>query len=116
ADRPPAALRLLVSGCSTQSLGITLMRESTSQNGAAILYRVFAVSCVVHALAVSAFWAAMFVANLDLLPGKVWLALAWLWLVWPVALMLHPGRSLRRIAWRVFIAVGLLVPCTPVIY
>ena len=92
------------------------MIESASANGPTIAYRVFACSCVIHALVVFAFWAAMFVANLDLMPGKVWLALAWLWLIWPAALLLHPGRSLRRIAWPVLIAVGLLVPCTPVIF
>lgn len=48
--------------------------------------------------------AATFVVNLDLVPGKVWLALAWLRLIWLAALVLNPGRTLRRIAWPVLIA------------
>ena len=92
------------------------MNESASAAGATVAYRVLALSCVVHALVVFTVWTAMFVSNLDLMSGKIWLTLAWLWLIWPAALMFQPGRTLRRVAWPVLIAVGLLVPCAPVIF
>ena len=92
------------------------MIENAFANRATMSYRIIAFSCVIHALAVLAFWTALFVVNLDLIPGNVWLALAWLWLIWPIVLALHPGRTLKRIAWPVLVAIGLLVPCVPVVF
>ena len=53
---------------------------------------------------------------MSLLPGQVWLALAWLWLVWPLLLVLHPAGTPRRIFVPVFIGVVLIAPCMATIF
>lgn len=79
-------------------------------------YRMFAVACVVHSAAVLALWAATFLADLDLLSGKTWLAFAWLWLIWPVVLFIRREGSISRFAYPVLIGAVMLMPCIPVAF
>jgi len=79
-------------------------------------FRALGTACVVHALCVFGIWAAVFWVHLDFVPGQLWLALAWLWFVWPVALSLHHDRSPVRVAVPVLLGVALLLPPAPIIF
>jgi len=79
-------------------------------------FDVMALLCVAHALIVLLLWAAQSFGKMTILPGQVWLALAWLWLSWPVLLILHPAGSPRRIFVPVFVGVVLIAPCMATIF
>jgi hypothetical protein len=79
-------------------------------------FEIIALLCVAHALTVLLMWAVQSFGNMALVAGQIWLALAWLWLVWPLLLMLHPAGSARRIFVPVFIGVVLLAPCMATIF
>jgi hypothetical protein len=79
-------------------------------------YRALSVAAVVHALVVLLLWLGVFYAHWDLIPGRWWLLLMWLWLIWPVLLTLHPARTLRRVAVPAALGAALLGPCLPTAY
>ncbi|MGH8713873.1 MAG: hypothetical protein ACREYB_07695 [Casimicrobiaceae bacterium] len=79
-------------------------------------FQVLALLCVAHALIVLLLWIGRSFADLSLLSGQLWLALAWLWLVWPLLLVLHPAGSARRIFLPVFVGVVLIAPCMATIF
>lgn len=79
-------------------------------------FQVMALLCVAHALIVLLLWIAQSFGHMALLRGQVWLALAWLWLAWPLLLVLHPASSPRRIFVPVFIGVVLIAPCMATIF
>lgn len=79
-------------------------------------FQIMALLCVGHALMVLLLWAVQSFGNMALLAGQVWLVLAWLWLVWPLSLALHPAASPRRIFVPVFIGVVLMAPCMATIF
>jgi hypothetical protein len=79
-------------------------------------FEVMALLCVAHALIVLLLWTAHSFANMALLPGQIWLALAWLLLVWPLLLVLHPAGTPRRIFVPVFVGVVLIAPCMATIF
>ena len=79
-------------------------------------FEIIALLCVAHALTVLLMWAVQSFGNMALVAGQIWLALAWLWLVWPLLLVLHPAGSARRIFVPVFIGVVLLAPCMATIF
>lgn len=74
-------------------------------------YRVFMCACVIHALLVFALWAGMFLFDVRLMSGRVWLVLGWSWLVWPALLVFNRGRSFRRVAIPLAISLAALAPC-----
>ena len=43
--------------------------------------------------------------------NPLWVGLASLWLLWPLVLVLHPGRSLLRVVLPVAVALPFLVFC-----
>jgi hypothetical protein len=47
---------------------------------------------------------------------RLWIALALLWFVWPIALLLHPARSWRRFVVPVVVSLLFLVPCASFYY
>ncbi len=79
-------------------------------------FQIMALLCVAQALIVLLLWIAQSFGHITLLPAQVWLALAWLWLVWPVLLTLHPAGSPRRIFVPLFIGVVLIAPCMATIF
>jgi uncharacterized membrane protein YoaT (DUF817 family) len=79
-------------------------------------FRALAVGAVTHAAVVLAFWLIEFVAHVHVIPGRWWLTLALLWLIWPVLLALHPARTAMRVTVVLGIAVALLLPCASTIY
>jgi hypothetical protein len=79
-------------------------------------FEIIALLCVAHALTVLLMWAVQSFGNMALVAGQIWLALAWLWLIWPLLLVLHPAGSARRIFVPVFIGVVLLAPCMATIF
>ncbi len=79
-------------------------------------FQLMALLCVAQALVVLLLWIGQSFGHLTLLPGQIWLALAWLWLVWPLLLTLHPAGSPRRIFVPVFIGVVLIAPCMATIF
>jgi hypothetical protein len=64
----------------------------------AIVYA--ALVTVLHLLRGSKSWTEMY----------VWVALATLWLIWPIVLLLRAGRSFRRVAIPVLVSLILLIP------
>src|SRR5207244_11053347 len=56
-------------------------------------------------------WAVEFYVAVSLISGRAWLILAWLWLVWPFALALHPAGTRRRVIVPLVIGIILLAPC-----
>jgi len=74
-------------------------------------FQVIALLCVAQALVVLLLWIVHSFGNMSLLPGQVWLALAW-----PLLLILHPAGSPRRIFVPVFIGVVLVAPCMATIF
>ncbi len=83
-------------------------------NSAIRIYRVLAFLAVIHSAAVFTVW---LFARPDAfpLPPRVWVIFAWAWLIWPLLLSLHRGRSLRRFAVPVVLSVALLIPCMPML-
>jgi hypothetical protein len=79
-------------------------------------FQILALLCVAHALMVLLLWSVQSFGKMPLIAGQVWLALAWLWLIWPLLLFLHPAASPRRIFVPVFIGVVLLAPCMATIF
>jgi hypothetical protein len=79
-------------------------------------FRALTVGAVVHALVVLAFWAAEFIADLHVISARWWLALAWLWLIWPVVLAFHPARTWKSVAIALGVGIALLLPCVSTIY
>ena len=72
-------------------------------------YGLIAILCMAHALVVLVTWLGGWVS------AGVWLFLSWAWLLWPLALFLHPGRSARRILLPLIGGIALLAPCVPTI-
>lgn len=79
-------------------------------------FQILALLCVAHALTVLLLWSVQSFGKMALVAGQVWLAMAWLWLIWPLLLLLHPAASPRRIFVPVFIGVVLLAPCMATIF
>ena len=79
-------------------------------------YRVLVAGCLLHALLVLALWLATFVGVHVPISGPTWLALAWLWVAWPIAIALRPGRSVRRVTLPTLAGAVILAPCVLVIY
>jgi hypothetical protein len=79
-------------------------------------FTVFAWICVLHALVVLLVWAGEFYIGMAMISGRTWLALAWLWLVWPFALSLHPAGTRKRVILPVVIGIILLAPCVGSIF
>ncbi|MGH8852435.1 MAG: hypothetical protein ACREYD_15705 [Casimicrobiaceae bacterium] len=79
-------------------------------------FQVLGLLCVAHALIVLLLWIGQSFGGLSLLSGQLWLALAWLWLIWPLLLVLHPAGSPRRIFIPVFVGVVLIAPCMASIF
>ena len=79
----------------------------------AVGFRVLASITVAHALVVLLLWLGVFYADVQFISGRVWLVLLWLWLVWPLLLAFHPGRSLRGVAVPLLVGIALIAPCVP---
>jgi len=79
-------------------------------------FELMALLCIAHALIVLLLWIVHSFAKMSLLPGQVWLGLAWLWLVWPLLQVLHPAATPRRIFVPVVIGVVLIAPCMATIF
>ncbi len=91
---------------------IALVRSHHSS----LSFTVFAWICVLHALVVLLVWAGEFYIGMAMISGRTWLALAWLWLVWPFALSLHPAGTRKRVILPVVIGIILLAPCVGSIF
>ena len=75
-----------------------------------------AVGLIVHALAILAVWIVTFRFDIELMPARVWLAGAWAWLFWPLAMLLHPARFRMALLVPLGVALVLLWPCLGTIY
>ena len=79
-------------------------------------YKVFAALAIAHATLALSLWLVAIYADAHVLPGRTWLALVWLWLLWPLTLALHPGRSLPRFVIPTLLGALFLAPCIPTAY
>ena len=98
------------------TLGQTSMQASVRSTAPSSPFRTLAVVAIVHALLVALSWAGEFYFDLTILPGRVWLVLAWLWLTWPLVLLLHPDRSPMRVFVPCLISFALLAPCLSTVW
>lgn len=89
------------------------MNTVVASKPSAFGYRVVASVAVGHALVVFLLWLGVFFADVQLISGRVWLILVWLWLVWPILLALYPGRSRRGLAVPLLVGFALIAPCIP---
>jgi hypothetical protein len=76
-------------------------------------FSMLAAFSVLHAVAISGLGAAAFIGGYAFIGAKVWTLLAWLWLIWPVALIRHPRRSTKTVRVTLAVSVLLLLPCLP---
>ena len=65
------------------------------------------VTCLLHALLVTGVWIMVFKFDLDVMPGKLWMAFALLWILWLSALIFSQKED--RLRWIIGIAIGFLV-------
>lgn len=72
-------------------------------------HRILGAAAICHAAVVATVIIVMFFHS-RFPSGPLWVAFVTSWLVWPVALVLHRGRSLRRVAIPVLISLPLLWP------
>jgi hypothetical protein len=79
-------------------------------------YWFVAIVTVGYALAVLALWAGALYADLYPISGRAWTLVAWVWLLWPMVLIIHPARSLLRVALPSAIGLLILAPCIPVLF
>jgi len=79
-------------------------------------YKILAGFAIAHAALVLLVWLGVFYADLHVLSAKVWLTLVWLWLLWPLVLALHPGRSLLRFVVPIVLGAVVLAPSIPTAY
>lgn len=103
-------VRLIHSAHATAMTAVARSRQS------GVSFRAFAFLAVLHALAVLLIWAGEFYVAVSLMSGRAWLILAWLWLVWPFALTLHPAGTRRRVIVPILISIALLAPCAGSIF
>ena len=77
------------------------------QTPAPLTYRIIASATILHALILML----LIRFNLPIISGRTWIVLVWLWLLWPIIILIHPARSLRR--WLIPVGVGILlfIPC-----
>jgi hypothetical protein len=87
------------------------MDASVARTASSSTFRALAALAIVHALLVALMWAGEFYFDVTILPGRWWLPLAWLWLAWPVVLLIHPDRSPLRVFVPCSIGLALLAPC-----
>jgi len=78
-------------------------------------HRAIASGSLVHAAVIAGSWWFMFYADVAVIPGKLWVVLAWAWLVWPGVVV--GWRQASRLTV-VALAVGalIMVPCVSTIY
>jgi hypothetical protein len=72
-------------------------------------HRILGAGAVCHAAAIAAVIAVMFFHG-RFPSSSLWVAFVTSWLVWPVVLLLHRGRSLRRVVIPLLISLPLLWP------
>lgn len=63
--------------------------------------------CLLHAILILGIWVLVFKFNLDVLPGKVWMGLAFAWPAWLVAAAMSKREN--RMRWVFVIAIGVLL-------
>ena len=74
---------------------------------------VLAAAAIAHASVVFLLWLDVFYAESGLVTEQWWLMLVCLWVVWPLALVIHPAATLKRVSAAMVIGVALLAPCIP---
>ena len=74
-------------------------------------YRVLAVVAVFHAALIVLIWLGAFYFDLAVVSSRAWMVFSWLWLIWPLVLLLHPDRSPLRILVPCLIGIAMLAPC-----
>jgi hypothetical protein len=92
------------------------MTAHARSHHSSLSFNVFAWLCALHALVVLLVWAGEFYIGMAMISGRTWLVLAWLWLVWPFVLSLHPAGTRRRVILPVVIGIILLAPCVGSIF
>ncbi|MEA4949343.1 MAG: hypothetical protein VB068_06790 [Petrimonas sp.] len=77
-----------------------------NQSSALITYRILAIATILHAAILT-----MIQLYFPIISGRAWILFVWLWFLWPVILLIHPSRSLRRWLIPVGISILLFIPC-----
>lgn len=69
-----------------------------------------------HALFILFAWLAAFVLDAPVINARVWLIVAWLWLVWVFVLIPRLKRDAKLAIWTIVICAALFVPSASTIY
>ena len=79
------------------------------QMPAPLTYRILAGAAILHALILML--TIKFNLGMDIISGRTWVVLVWVWFLWPIVILIHPARSLRRWLLPVGVGILLLAPC-----
>ena len=71
-------------------------------------YLILAGAAILHALILML--TIKFNLGKEIISCRRWVVLVWFWFLWPIILLIHPARSLRR--WLIPVGVGLLLLLT----
>ena len=101
---------------STWSLAIMRGSNALSRVHGERWQRFLASGAIVHAGLVTADWWAALYADIVVVPSRIWLIVAWNWLIWPFGLVVARKQASRLTVGAVAIGGLLLVPSVPIIY
>src|SRR6266480_4177253 len=83
------------------------IEKQEKQTSAPLTYRILAGAAILHALILML----MIRLSLNIISGRTWIVFVWFWFLWPIVLLIHPARSLRRWLLPVGVGILLLIPC-----
>src|SRR5215831_6431294 len=92
------------------------MGGTSSQPPGASNQRLIAGAALAHAIFVTSWWWAAMYPHIVPFSVRVWVVVAWLWLVWPLLLLVRRREASRFASVAVLIGAGIIVPCVPTIF
>jgi hypothetical protein len=93
-----------------QSGGASIRRSRESSQ------HLIAIGALVHAVVVTAWWWAAIYADAAIFSSRVWLVVAWSWLVWPGVLIVARTQASRLTVGSIAVGALVIVPSVPTIY
>ena len=104
-----AVVRLCCDSCTEGSRQLIFWLVRPVSASVIRTHRILGAMAILHAAIIGGFVVGMAVRGVSP-SGTLWVVFVTLWLVWPVALFVHRGRSLWRIAVPLLVSVPLLWP------
>ena len=94
------------------------MQSDVPNSRESLQHRGIAIAALVHALLVLSWWYAAIWADIDIpfVSGRMWLAVAWAWLCWPIYVLMRRRHLPRLTFGAVAAGAAVLAPAIPTIY